>query len=237
MEYRIRGQIVPVVEMELREGETVYCQKGGMSYMTGNVEMQTRSQGGLLGGLGRMISGESIFTNQYKAKTDNAVIGFASTVPGSIVCLDLHNDEYIAQRGSFLVAEPSVQLEAIMSKNPMSGLFGGEGLILQSITGTGLCFLECDGDAIERELAVGEKLVVNTGNVLAFQSSVKYKIEAVKGLSNVLFGGEGLFNTTLTGPGKVIIQTMNLAGLRQALGVNTSQGRKHSPAVDINLGD
>lgn len=222
MEYKIIGTTVPAVELKLNRGESVYCQKGGMAWMSDTMQMQTNTQGGLFNGVARMISGESFFMNTYTAQEDNATIAFATTVPGSIVGLNVEQGTYYAQKGSFLAAEQGVQLGATFTRRIAAGLFGGEGIILQSLTGRGTCFLEIDGDAVVRQLKPNEKLIVNTGNVLAFQESVTYNVEMVKGLGNMLFGGEGLFITTLTGPGKVIIQTMNLSEFRQAVVGTTS---------------
>ena len=211
MEYKIVGQTVPVVEMKLNAGETVYTQSGGMAYQTDGIEMSTNARGGIMKGLGRMFSGESMFMANYKATKDGAIIGFASTVPGSVVPVDLSTmpNGMILQKGAFLCAENSVNTEVAFTKKFSAGLFGGEGFILQKAEGSGKLFLEVDGDVIEKELAAGEVLKVDTGNVVAFDSDVTYTIETVKGFGNILFGGEGLFLTKLVGPGKVILQSQN----------------------------
>ena len=162
-------------------------------------------------GLGRMLAGESLFMANYTAKNDGATIAFASTVPGAIMPVDLSNipQGLIIQKGAFLCSEKNVNLKVTLTKKFSAGLFGGEGFILEELTGSGYAFLEVDGDLVEKELAPGEVLKVDTGNVVAFDKSVSYEIETVKGLSNIFFGGEGLFLTRLVGPGKVILQTQN----------------------------
>ena len=212
MDYKIIGQTVPVVEMKLNAGETIYTQSGGMAYQNDGIEMSTNARGGIMKGIGRMFSGESMFMANYTAKKDGAIIGFASTVPGSIVPVDLSTmpNGMMLQKGAFLCAENSVNTEVSFTKKFSAGLFGGEGFILQKATGTGHVFLEIDGDAIEKELEPGEVLKVDTGNVVAFDPKVSYEIETVKGLKNIFLGGEGLFLTKLVGPGKVILQSQNI---------------------------
>ncbi len=211
MDYKIIGQTVPVVEMRLNNGETVYTQSGGMTYQTEGIEMSTNARGGIMKSLGRMFTGESIFMANYTARKDGAVIAFASTVPGGIIDLDLNTipSGMMLQKGAFLCAESNVETSVAFTKKFSAGLFGGEGFILQKATGNGKIFLEVDGDIIEKELASGEILKVNTGNVVAFETTVSYEIETIKGLGNILLGGEGLFLTKLVGPGRVILQSQN----------------------------
>lgn len=211
MEYKIVGQTVPVVEVKLNKGESMYTQSGGMAYQTEGIKMNTNARGGVMKSLGRMFSGESIFMANYTAETDGAMVAFASTVPGAVVPVDLRNlpGGLIMQKGAFLCAEQSVETSVAFTKKFTAGLFGGEGFILQKAQGNGTVFLEIDGDVIQKELAPGEVLKVDTGNVVAFESKVSYEIETVKGLGNIFLGGEGLFLTKLTGPGKIIIQSQN----------------------------
>lgn len=211
MEYKIIGQTVPVVEMNLSAGETVYTQSGALAYQTGEVEMRTNARGGVMKSLGRMFTGESIFMANYTAKKDNATVAFASTVPGDIIPVELSNlpGGLIIQKGSFLCAEEYVEISLAFNKKISSGLFGGEGFILQKATGRGNLFLEVDGDPIEKILEPGEVLKVDTGNIVAFEPTVSYEIETVKGLGNIFLGGEGLFLTKLVGPGRVIMQSQN----------------------------
>ncbi len=211
MEYKIVGQTVPVVEVKLNKGESMYTQSGGMAYQTEGIKMNTNARGGVMKSLGRMFSGESIFMANYTAETDGAMVAFASTVPGAVVPVDLRNlpGGLIMQKGAFLCAEQSVETSVAFTKKFTAGLFGGEGFILQKAQGNGTVFLEIDGDVIQKELAPGEVLKVDTGNVVAFESKVSYEIETVKGLGNIFLGGEGLFLTKLTGPGKIILQSQN----------------------------
>lgn len=210
MKYELIGNTVPAVEVQLSKGEAMYTQRGGMVWQTEGIEMKTNTKGGLMKGLGRMLAGESLFMSTYTATQEGAMIAFGSTVPGAIVPYDLTGTPgIIAQKCAFLCGEPSVDVKITLTKKFSSGLFGGEGFILQDITGTGTVFLEVDGDMVEKTLADGEVLKVDTGNVVAFEKSVKYEVETVKGLGNILVGGEGLFLTKLTGPGKVILQTQN----------------------------
>ena len=211
MKYEIIGQTVPAVEIELNQGETVYTQSGGMTWQTTGIDMNTNARGGLGKSIGRMFAGESLFMVNYTAQQQGAKIAFAATMPGVILPIEVGNGrEIIAQKGAFLCAENSVELSVTLTKKFSAGLFGGEGFILERIHGNGLAFLEVDGDIVERELAPGEIIKVDSGNVVAFDSSVKYEVETVKGLGNIFFGGEGLFLTKLTGPGKVILQTLNI---------------------------
>ena len=211
MKYEIIGQTVPAVEIELNQGETVYTQSGGMTWQTTGIDMNTNARGGLGKSIGRMFAGESLFMVNYTAQQQGAKIAFAATMPGVILPIEVGDGrEIIAQKGAFLCAENSVELSVTLTKKFSAGLFGGEGFILERIHGTGTAFLEVDGDIVERELAPGEVIKVDTGNVVAFDSSVKYEVETVKGLGNIFFGGEGLFLTKLTGPGKVILQTLNI---------------------------
>lgn len=211
MEYKIIGQTVPVVEMTLNAGETVYTQSGGMAYQSEGIEMKTNARGGIMKSIGRAFSGESMFMANYTAQRDGATIAFAATVPGNVIPVDLSQmpQGLMMQKGAFLCAEDSVHTKVAFTKRFSAGLFGGEGFILQKAEGNGKVFLEVDGDTIEKELQPGEVLKVDTGNVVAFQPSVSYEIETIKGLGNIFLGGEGLFLTKLVGPGRVILQSQN----------------------------
>lgn len=213
MKYRIIGETMPAVEVMFdAPGEEMYTQSGGMAWMTEGIEMATNTRGGLMKGIGRMFSGESLFMATYKAQQAGAVIAFASTVAGRILPVDVTaTGGMICQKGAFLCAENSVDLSVTFSKKFSAGLFGGEGFILQQLSGHGMAFLEIDGDMVEKNLASGEVLKVDTGNVVAFERSVSYEVETVKGLGNIFFGGEGLFLTKLVGPGRVVLQTQNIA--------------------------
>lgn len=212
MEYKVIGNTVPVVEMILKSGETVYTQSGGMAYESDGIEMKTNTRGGIMKGIGRMFAGESMFMANYTAQVDNAMIAFASTVPGTIIPIDLSTlpEGIVLQKGAFLCAESNVETNVMLTKKLSAGAFGGEGFILQKAQGNGKVFLEVDGDAIQKDLAPGEVIKVDTGNVVAFQPNMNYEIETIKGLGNIFLGGEGLFLTKLTGPGRVILQSQNI---------------------------
>lgn len=188
----------------------MYTQSGGMIWQTEGIEMKTDTRGGLLKGLGRMLTGESLFMATYSAVSDGAKIAFGSTVPGDVIPVDLTGTPgLLAQKRAFLCAQDGVNVSVALTKKVSAGFFGGEGFILQEISGNGHVFLEVDGDPVVRELAQGEVLKVDTGNVVAFDRTVRYEVETVKGLGNIVFGGEGLFVTKLVGPGRVILQTQN----------------------------
>ena len=211
MKYEILGKTVPAVEMTLSREEKVFTQSGGMTWQTEGIKMSTNARGGVIKSLGRMFAGESIFMSTYQAEIEGAKVAFATTVPGEIMPIDMSElpNGFMLQKGAFLCAEENVELSIALTKRFSAGLFGGEGFILQKATGKGMLFLEIDGDPIVRDLAPGEVLKVDTGNVVGFESTVKYEIETVKGLGNIFLGGEGLFLTRLIGPGKVIIQSQN----------------------------
>lgn len=209
MHYQIIGETVPAVECTLNAGESMFTQSGGMIWQTEGITMTTNARGGVGRSLGRIFTGESIFMANYTADVSGAVVAFGSTVPGSVIAVDISQGELIVQKGAFLCAEQTVDLKASFTKKFAAGLFGGEGFILQKLFGKGMAFLEVDGDKIERVLEPGEVIKVDTGNVVAFESTVNYDVETVKGLGNILFGGEGLFLTRLTGPGRIILQTQS----------------------------
>ena len=211
MQYRILGDTMPAVEVMFdAPGESMYTQSGGMAWMTEGVAMDSNMRGGLGKSLGRMFTGESLFMATYKAERAGNSVAFASTVAGEILPVNVgESGGLICQKGAFLCAQESVQLSVAFNKKISAGLFGGEGFILQNISGSGMVFLEIDGNKVVKDLAPGEVLKVDTGNVVAFEKTVSYEIETVKGLKNIFLGGEGLFLTKLTGPGKVILQTQN----------------------------
>ena len=191
-------------------GESMYTQSGGMAWMTEGISMDSNMKGGLGKSIGRMFTGESLFMATYRAERPGSMVAFASTVAGEVLPVDVGAcGGMICQKGAFLCAQESVNLSVAFTKKLSAGLFGGEGFILQDINGSGMVFLEIDGNKVEKTLAPGEILKVDTGNVVAFEKSVQYEIETVKGLKNIFLGGEGLFLTKLTGPGRVILQTQN----------------------------
>lgn len=207
MQYKIFGGQLPAVSIRMEPGESIYTQSGGMAWMQDGITMETNMKGGLGKGLGRLFSGESLFMATYTAQRA-AEITFAASLPGEIRALELRpGQEYIAQKNAFLCATPGVQLAARVN-SVKAGLFGGEGFVLQHLSGTGLAFLELDGTIVEYLLAPGERMIVDSGNVAFFEAQVGYSAEMVRGFKNILFGGEGLFLTTLTGPGRVWLQTL-----------------------------
>lgn len=202
------------LDVQLTRGESVFTEVGGMAWYQGNIEMNTNMPGGIMGGLGRALSGESLFLTTYKAQSESAVVTFTPEAPGSIVAIELApGQSIIAQRDSFMCAQSSVQLAVHFKKRLGAGLFGGEGFILQRVTGPGTAFFEVDGEVRELTLAANEILRIDPGHIAMFEETVRHDIERVKGVTNVLFGGEGLFLATLTGPGKVWLQTMPLNNL------------------------
>ena len=208
--YEIVGNIVPYVELTLNEGEKVYTQSGGMSWRDTTFEMSTSTKGGIMKGLGRMFSGESMFMNTYRSLKDGSKIAFSSTAPGEIIPINLSGSNgIIAQKNAFLCGEDSVKCDITFTKKFGAGLFGGEGFVLQDIHGEGMAFLEVDGNITKKELKEGEAILVDTGSVVYFDKTCKYEIEMVKGAKNILLGGEGLFLTKIVGPGNVVLQSQN----------------------------
>jgi uncharacterized protein (TIGR00266 family) len=208
MRYSIEGGQLPVVICTLENGESMITEKGAMAWMSPNMEMQTQGTGGLGKSLGRLFSGDSVFQNKYTAHGGQGQIAFASSFPGSIVAMDISQNPIIAQKSAFLASEAGVNLSVFFRKTFGTGLFGGEGFIMQKLEGNGIAFLEIDGSVVEYELAAGQQIVADTGYVAYMSATCKMDIVPVKGAKNILFGGEGLFNTVVTGPGKVGLQTM-----------------------------
>lgn len=218
MEFTIRGEVLQVVNIQLQAGESIFTERGGMGWMTPNVDMQTNARGGIGKSIGRMFSGESFFMTTYTASEGTALVSFCNEFPGKIIPLDLSEGEtMVCQKDAFMVAQSSVKLETKFSKRFGAGLFGGEGFILQQITGPGKAFVEIAGEVTEYELQEGQVLKVDPGHIAMMTSSIDYDIARVKGIKNVLFGGEGLFLATVKGPGKVWLQSMPVAALAMKL--------------------
>lgn len=217
MEYEIQGGAFPIVICTLQRGETMKNETGAMSFMTSEMKMETNTGGGLLKGLGRALSGDSIFLNFFTAQADKQKIGFSARTPGKIFPIKLDGtNTIIGQKNAFLAAEEGVDLDIYFRNKIGTGIFGGEGFVLQKFSGVGMAFIEIDGEVIERELAPGEQLLLDPGHLAAMDESVGFDIERVKGAKNILFG-EGLFFARLTGPGKVWIQTMPISKLAEAI--------------------
>ena len=211
MNYEIKGEPMPVVICDLNAGETMITEKGSMVWMSPNMEMKTEA-GGIGKAFGRMFSGEAMFQNIYTARGGPGMIAFASSFPGSIRAVDIDPQHpIVVQKSGFLASEAGVELSVFFQKKGMTGFFGGEGFILQKLSGHGTAFLEIDGSAVEYDLAPGQQLIVDTGNLAMMDATCSIDIQSVKGVKNVLFGGEGMFNTVITGPGHVVLQTMPLS--------------------------
>lgn len=217
MRYEIKGETLPVVICYLDAGEKIITENGGMSWMSPNMEMKTSSNGGIGKMFGRMFSGERMFQNIYTAKGEEGMIAFASCFPGSIKAFDVSKGDMVLQKKAFLASEAGVELSVFFNKRASSGLFGGEGFIMQRLSGKGIAFAEFDGHVIEYDLEAGQQLVVDTGHLAAMSASCKMEIRSVTGVKNMLFGGEGFFNTVIHGPGKVWLQTMPICNMAGAL--------------------
>ena len=209
MNYKIVGEPLPAVICDLDSGEALITESGAMSWMTPNMKMETTSNGGIGQALGRMFSGDTLFQNRYTAQGGPGQIAFASCFPGSIKVFDIApGKEMIVQKSAFLASEASVNLSIFFQKKIGAGFFGGEGFIMQKLSGHGTVFVEIDGYAVEYNLAAGQSMVVDTGYLAAMDSTCSMEIVSVPGVKNMLFGGEGVFNTVVKGPGKIILQTM-----------------------------
>lgn len=217
MKYEVKGEPLPVVICSMESGEQIVSQSGAMVWMTPNMEMST-SVGGAKKGFTRMFSGESMFQNIYTAKDGDGLIAFGTSVPGRILALEITPDRpVICQKSAFLAAEPGVELSIFFQKKGMSGFFSGEGFIMQKLSGNGIAFVEIDGSTVEYELAAGQSMILDTGNLALCDATCTIDVQSVKGFKNKMFGGEGFFNTAVTGPGKIVLQTMTLNGLAGAL--------------------
>ena len=218
MKYQIIGEPLPVVICELDPGEQMITESGAMSWMSPNMQMETTSNGGIGKAFSRSFAGENMFQNVYTAKGGPGMIACASSTPGSIRAFEIApGREMIFQKGAFLLGEVGVSLEIHFRKKIKSSLFGGEGFIMQKVAGRGIMFAEIDGHVVEYELAAGEKIVISTGHLAAMSASCSMDVQTVEGMKNKLFGGEGFFNSVVTGPGHVWLQTMPASNLAAAL--------------------
>lgn len=210
MKYEIIGGNLPAVICKLTKGEKIICEGGGMSWMDNVFTMET-SGGGLKKMFGKAFSGESMFTNTYTANADGE-IAFASSFPGDILAVELGGGKSIvAQKKAFLASEGGVNMSVFFQRKLSGGFFGGEGFIMEKFSGNGIVFLEVDGSIKEYTLAPGEKKVMETGHLVMMDDTCSLDVERIKGVKNMLLGGEGLFNTVVTGPGKIVIQTMPIS--------------------------
>jgi uncharacterized protein (TIGR00266 family) len=219
LQWRILGNNMPALVCELAPNEKVYADKGSMVYMSGNVELTAKARGGLMKGLARKaLTGEDFFLSEFVPQGGPGVVAFAPHLPGRIIPFDLRGGKVLlGQKTAFLVGEDTVTLETAMQKKIMAGVFGGEGLIIQRYRGEGTVFLEALGDIIEMQLQPGQKMLVDTGKAVAWEQSVSYDVQAAGGLKTMAFGGEGVFLASLTGPGKIYLQTMSLDELRASM--------------------
>lgn len=218
MQYQIKGETLPVVICQLEAGEKMITERGSMAWMSPNMKMETSTNGGVGKAFGRMFSGEAMFQNVYTAQGGTGMIAFASSFPGTILKFDIApGREYIFQKKAFLASEAGVNLSVHFHKKVASGLFGGEGFILQKVSGTGIAFAEMDGHVVEYDLQPGQQIIVDSGYLAAMESTCQMDIQTVPGLKNIVFGGEGLFNTVITGPGHVWLQTMPISSVAGAL--------------------
>ena len=227
MKYEIQGGNFPVVVCTVEPNETLITEGGGMSWMSPNMKMETSSNGGIGKMFGRMLTKESLFQNKYTAQGSAGTIAFASSLPGEIMAIEIGpGKEYVAQKSAFLASTSGVTLSTFFQKKFGSGLFGGEGFIMQKLSGNGTAFVEIDGSAIRYNLEEGQQLIVDTGHVVLMSTTCKMDVQTVEGVKNVLFGGEGLFNTVVSGPGEVVLQTMPVPKLATAIQpyIQVSQG-------------
>lgn len=226
MQYELKGGAFPVVVCRLNSGESMITEKGSMVWMTPNMEMTTTGGGGIGKMFSKALTGESMFQNIYTARGEG-MITFGSSFPGQILPLEVTpGKSFILQKSAFLASEAGVQLSMHVNQKLSAGFFGGEGFIMQRLTGNGIAFAEVDGELVEYTLAPGEQMVVDTGYVMGFELSVSMDIQQVKGLKNMVLGGEGLFNTVLTGPGKIWLQTMPISGVAAAIQPFLTFGKK-----------
>lgn len=239
--YEIEGGNLPVVVCYPENGQTLCTESGAMSWMSPNMQMATNTGGGLKKVFGRMLSGESIFMNEYTAVGGMGMIAFASSFPGSIIPYQVtEGNGIIVQKRGFLAMEKGLELSMYFQKKLGRGFFGGEGFIMQKITGNGMVFLEIDGYCKEYDLGVGESIIVDTGYLAAMTDTCTMDIQTVKGVKNMFFGGEGFFHTRVTGPGKVYIQSMPVINTAQALSpylnINNDNDNNRG-GINIRLGD
>ena len=236
--YQIEGGSLPVVICYPEAGQTLCTEKGSMSWMSPNMEMKTNTGGGLKKAFGRLFSGDSIFMNEYTPNGGSGMIAFASGFPGSIIPMEITpGNGIIVQKGGFLAMEKGLDLSIYLQRKLSSGFFGGEGFIMQKITGHGMVFLEIDGYCKEYELRTGESIILDTGYLAAMSESCTMDIQSVKGFKNVFFGGEGLFHTRVTGPGKVYIQSMPIYHTVAVLGRYLGGGSSSGDGINISFGD
>lgn len=236
MEYKINGDNLEVLTLKIGPNDTIYGEAGALTYMSGNIEMKTEASGGIIKSLKRKFSGESFFLTRFESAWEEGVLAFAGKSPGRILPLHLQPGiEYIAQKDAFLCAEEDIDLDIHVKKKLGKGLFGGEGFILQKLSGTGKAFLHIPGDLIEEELQADQTLKVSTGHVAAFEPSIGFDIDRTGGIRSSLFSGQGLFMTTLQGPGKVWLRSMTLKDLASSLQPYLPKKKKNKKKFSKNI--
>ena len=227
MRYQIQGDNMPIVVCALEDGESVVCEAGAMSWMSPNMQMETKAKGGVGGFFGRALSGESGFQNVYTARGGGGLIAFTSSYVGNILAVEITPDKpVIIQKRAFLASTPEVNMEVFFQKKIGTALFGGEGFIMQKLSGSGIVFLELDGSVINYDLKAGEQMLISTGHLAMMDATVSMDVQQVKGAKNILFGGESLFNTVVTGPGVVTVQSMPLSNLIGEIASKLPAGNK-----------
>ena len=227
MRYQIQGDNMPIVVCALEDGESVVCEAGAMSWMSPNMQMETKAKGGIGGFFGRALSGESGFQNVYTARGGGGLIAFTSSYVGNILAVEITPEKpVIIQKRAFLASTPDVNMEVFFQKKIGTALFGGEGFIMQKLSGSGIVFLELDGSVINYDLKAGEQMLISTGHLAMMDATVSMDVQQVKGAKNILFGGESLFNTVVTGPGVVTVQSMPLSNLIGEIASKLPAGNK-----------
>ena len=227
MRYQIQGDNMPIVVCALEDGESVVCEAGAMSWMSPNMQMETKAKGGVGGFFGRALSGESGFQNVYTARGGGGLIAFTSSYVGNILAVEITPDKpIIIQKRAFLASTPDVNMEVFFQKKIGTALFGGEGFIMQKLSGSGIVFLELDGSVINYNLKAGEQMLISTGHLAMMDATVSMDVQQIKGTKNILFGGESLFNTVVTGPGVVTVQSMPLSNLIGEIASKLPAGNK-----------
>ncbi|MFN3649241.1 MAG: TIGR00266 family protein [Armatimonadota bacterium] len=237
MNFQVVGDVMQAVIVQMGAGEEVRAEAGSMLFMTDGVQMDTQMSGGLFGGLKRMLVGESLFIPYFRCQAPQAMVAFASPTPGKVRQLDLMGQSWICQRDSYLFSGTSVEISIAFTKKLGAGFFGGEGFILQRLSGHGPAFISGGGNFVEYTLGPGQRIKVDTGCIVGFEESVQYDIQFVGGFKNTLFGGEGLFLATLTGPGQIILQTLPFSRLAGRITGATTEGSSGLGGVAGTFGD
>jgi uncharacterized protein (TIGR00266 family) len=237
MEYKISGDNLQLVTAQIQPGEKIFAEAGAMVYMSGNVTMEAKMRGGLLKGIGRKFMGESLFLTEFTSSSGTGIASFGGNAPGTILAVDIGpQKEFLVQKDAFLIAEDGVELSVAFQKRLGAAFFGGEGFILERLSGKGKVFIHACGDFVEHDLKPDQILKVDTGSVVGWDASVTYDIERVAGIKTMFFGGEGIFLTTLKGPGKVVIQSLDLGRLAHALQPFLPQQHSGQSGSGISIG-